>query len=812
MNMNISKNKRYYIVSIAVLAVLSAYPVANGIRIAFINLANGAIEPEQYAKYVVPYAAICVSLLMFTALLPVFLKFKRLAFPIGLAAAYGAFFTVERFFETIQIHVDGMTLILAPSPTVGAVGQTATVDIWQAAQCAMSPVVLEQSSLTYAYQDRFLYVLGDSTYKIHYYLIALVLITMVCGLLYSIAKMLRGSSKHNSKPIFLRAASTGLLVAICLFANTTAFFRAPAAIQTPLASALTCMFFIVLGASAGVYAGSFLLGKKLWLGIGVPGAISLCAASLMYVGEAAMMNGHLYRFGTGWFFEALPKITLAPVDILVVLLSGASTWLILRAVRKHESPPGKITVVATAALCLALAASGLSFAATAPEYADDGVLGCYVFDENLYTSPLSSYVPFGGTPYVYAFDENSFIRADTGNGEVRTCSVEYCNTPVSTDEFSKVTDGFFSEWLPNLALYKERFLVAVINDGGGKNSGLYRMDGALWLVEFNGTGIWSIYKLKKTDDTTFADLERAASHFQENPQPTWPGDTYENQMTLADVFALARKGEALVLNDFDPSFYQLSGASFTVRKYDVIGADTVYVRENEGGLESALLLSRRTLDPAKCIDLREGFEAVAQYLNPLHSFDDIAIEGLEGLDRAEGARSLIYEYDYDECRYYLNAEHAGSLYVIFDSGERMQLRRALEERRTTVEGVVASGLYNVSMVPIDNPLGGEFTVLHHQYTFELNGEAFYPSKSFMYVAEGGSPAVYYDIDELVEIFKQYGHGEVAERLRQAVDPADLTAIARGNYVRDTALAEAGIETEVGWEFSSHTPVRFCLMK
>ncbi|MCL1809665.1 MAG: hypothetical protein FWG42_07885 [Clostridiales bacterium] len=810
--MNIDKNKRYYIISLATLAVLSAYPVANGIRIAFLNLANGAIEPEQYAKYVVPYAAICVSLLLFAVLLPVFLKLKRLAFPIGLVTVYGAFFAVERFFETVQIHVDGMTLILAPSPAAGAVGQTATVDIWQAAQCAISPVVLDQSSLTYAYQDRFLYVIGDSTYKIHYYLIALVLITMVCGLLFSIAKMLRGTSKHNSKPIFLRAASTGLLVAMCVFANTTAFFRSPATIQTPLASALTCMFFIVLGASAGIYAGSFLLDKKLWLGIGAPVAISLSAVSLMYVGEAAMMNGRLYRFGTGWFFDALPKIAPAPVDILVVLLSGVATWLILRAVRKHESPPGKITVVATAALCLALTATGLSFAVSAPEYVDDGVLGCYVFDENLYTNPLSSYMAFGGTPYVYAFDENSFIRADTGNGEMRTCSVEYCNTPVSTDEFSKVTDGFFSEWLPDLALYKERFLVAVINDGGGKNSGLYRMDGALWLVEFNGAGIWSIYKLKKTDDTTFDDLERAASHFQENQPSAQPDGTYENQMTLADVFALARKGEALGLDDFDPFFYQLSGASFTVRKYDVIGADTVYVRENEGGLGSALLLSRRTLDPANCIDLREGFEAVAQYLNPLHSFDDIAIEGLDSLDRAKGARSLIYEYDYDACRYYLNAEHVESLYVIFDGGERMQLRRALEERRITVECAVASGLYNVSMVPTGNPLGGEFVVLHHQYTFELNGEAFYPSKSFMYVAGGGSPAVYYDIDELAEIFKQYGHGDEAAKLRQAIDPADLTTIARGNYVKDTALAEIGAETAVGWEFSSHTPVRLLLIQ
>ncbi|MCL1810404.1 MAG: hypothetical protein FWG42_11675 [Clostridiales bacterium] len=810
--MNTEKNKRYYIISLAVLAALSAYPVANGIRIAFLNFANGAIEPGQYAKYVVPYAAVCASLLLFAALLPLFLKLKRLAFPAGLAFAFGVFFAVERFFEKIKIHVDGLTLILAPQPAAGAGSQAATMDMWQAAQCAISPVMLDQSSLTYAFQDRFFYVLEDGTYKIHYYLISLALITMVCGLLYGAARMLLGNGKPSSKAIFLRAASTGLLVAMCVFANMTAFFRGPLAIQTPLASALTCLFFIVLGTSIGVYAGSFLLDKGRWLGLLAPAAVSLCAVSLMYAGEAAMMNGNLYRFGTGWFFDALPGLAPAPVDIFVALLPCVASWLILYAARRREGPFGKRAVVFASALCLAIVATGLLCSVPAPKYADGDVLGCYVFDENIYTNPLSSYVAFGGTPYVYGFDESAFIRADFESGDVLTCSVEYCNTPVGVDEFSKVADGLFSDWLPNLALFKERFLVAVTNSESGQKSGLYRMDGKLWLVEFSGAGIWSIYRLKKTTETTIADLKRAATHFQENPQLIWPDGSYENQMKLSDVFALARKGKALGLDDFDTFPYQLSGPGFTVRRYDVVGANKVLVRTNGNGLESALLHSGRTLDPAKAIDLREGFEAVARYLNPLNSFDGIAIEGMKNLNRAEGKKTLIYDYDYDECRYYLNAEHAKDLYVTFDGGERLQLKQALEARRTTVEDVAANGLYNISMVPVENPLGGEFTVLHHKHTFELNGEAFYPSKSFMYVAGNGNKDVYYDIDELAEILEQYGHGDEAATLRKRASAAGLTAIARGDYIRDTALAEIGAETEVGWEFSSHTPVLFWLLE
>ena len=73
--------KRFYLVSLAVLLVLSAYPLVNGVYMAFLSIANGAIEPEQYAKYVVPYAAMCFSIIMFAAFQPLLFKTGRFAFP-----------------------------------------------------------------------------------------------------------------------------------------------------------------------------------------------------------------------------------------------------------------------------------------------------------------------------------------------------------------------------------------------------------------------------------------------------------------------------------------------------------------------------------------------------------------------------------------------------------------------------------------------------------------------------------------------------------------------------------------------------------
>ena len=890
--MSIYKNKRFYIISIATLAVLSGYPLVNGIRMAVLNAVNGALEPEQYAKYVVPYAAICAAVLLFAVLRPVYQKAKRLELPIGLGVSYGAFFAVERFLEAMQIRVTDMTLIDAATLAPGAAGAAdPTADIWQASLCIASPE-LRQQSLTYASRDSFFYVIGNAAYKVHYYLISLILITMVCGLVYGIAKMIRtgdagyvggtgdtsgtgdiGGADYTdntggtdnatqTKSIYLRGASTAAIVALCVFANTTAFFRKAAPIQTPLASILTGLFFVILGAAAGVYIGSCLLKKGKAIGTGLPVALSFCVAVLMYVGEAAMMSGNLYRFGTGWFFRGIPSIALAPVDILIILLSGALAWLVLIAAHKRgrgrgrrrelgeqecepgelaqinpgsldnpsnsdnpgsldnpnnpgnpNSPnnPGKRAMIAAVAICAAVAVAGPVIAtATAPKNIDDVVAGCYVFDKNIYTSPLSSTLYFGGLPYVYAFDGDAFVIASTGGGLAQAYTVERCKTPVGADEFKPNSESFFSP--PSLEGFRERYLLAVMSNSYGPKYGLYSMDGEIWLADISkSVGIWCIHRLARTEATTLADIRRAMDYYANNPPiETMPGsDVYENQMTLKDVYALARKGDALTLGDFDPYFYWLTGADFTGRLYNVVGADTVSVRAKDGKIESATLLSRRKADHANVIDLREGFGAVAAYMDPLAVSIDVKIDKGPKLDGER--RELLFEDDYfgSECRYYLNSSVAQA-YATFSRDERMTVAAALQERRIAIEDAVANGLGDVYMIPIDNPLGGEFMVLLRHHTFMLNGEAFYPSRSFMYVVWGDDISVYYDIDELAELLEWYGYASESANLRRSIAPADIAAIAGGSYVREINLAKAGIDVDNTWMLSSSrpTPVLF----
>lgn len=498
--------RKFYLFTLAALLLVSAYPLIHGARMIYLTLANGAIEPAQYAKYVVPYTAMCAAVLLFAAAVPLLNRLGRAGFPAGLAGAYAVFFPIERYLETLQIRTDGLHLV-STTQMIAPDGVPATVDIWQAALCIASPLVRGEAStfVSYAPGERYyFYVMEGSGYKIHYYFIALLLITMVCGLVYSALRVARAGDREAERPVILRFLATALLSALCVFANTTAFFRQTAEIQTPLASVLTALFFVVLGCAAGVYLGSFLLKRGKVLGLTAPAALAMAAVGLMYFGEAAMMGGGLYRFGTGAFFAPfLPGLALAPVDIFIIALAGLAAWGVLLAARRGGRWPGRRTAVAFGALCLALGLCGAGISAAQERAAASPVFGSYAYGECVYINPLSSRAVLTGGPERFEITEDALIVSNTNDDSpARHYIARYENTPVPPDEFAgKVTMGL--DWpITDLSGYKQRWLRAVFTSDGndGRQYGLYSMDGELWLAELTDrAGLWSVCKLQRLD-------------------------------------------------------------------------------------------------------------------------------------------------------------------------------------------------------------------------------------------------------------------------------------------------------------------------
>lgn len=433
-------------------------------------------------------------------------------------------------------------------------------------------------------------------------------------------------------------------------------------------------------------------------------------------------------------------------------------------------------------------------------YLNNSIFGCYEFDECLYMNPLSSFLMVKDSmPYVYGLGEDSLIIANTETGDIRRLLARYENTAVAEDEFSSKS-SFVSFLLPDVSRYKERLLRAVFTDEGGQQYGLYQMDGEIWLAELNRgeAGIWSIYRLQRTDRFTFSDLE-----YTLDAQKNAADD--KTQMSLRDVYELARRGKNLTLRDFDTFSGKDVGSGFTIMRYNIEGGCVLIVHS---GIPDSPInyarLSKQGYDPfdeSLTVDIRDGEQAVAAYLDPLHSLAKLKIK-----DTHSGTRGRELIYEFDDYRYSLNTKRSDQIFITFDNGERLPLKQALEERRTVMEDLVANGLFNVYMEPIENPMGGFFPILHHLHKFSFDDEVFYPSASFMYLVN--MDFVYFDIAELADILELQGRDELAERLRSIMNTGNLSVIAGKAYITDSGLAEAGITVEIGWMYSSHTPVRF----
>lgn len=235
--------------------------------------------------------------------------------------------------------------------------------------------------------------------------------------------------------------------------------------------------------------------------------ISAATVVLMYIGEAVMMKGDLYRFGTGWFFDGLKAIALAPVDILVVLISGAVTWFVLDMARRFAGWPGKRTAVIAGAVCLLIFGAGITFAVQADagdgsSNADDtDILGSYEFDECLYMNPLSSFLAMKGSmPYIYELGEEGMTVRNTRTGDIEWASAQYEDTAVDESEFSSlIAFSFVSP--PGISKYKDCRRRAVFTYENGQKYAFYTMDGESWLVRMANEkiGIWSIYRLKRAE-------------------------------------------------------------------------------------------------------------------------------------------------------------------------------------------------------------------------------------------------------------------------------------------------------------------------
>ena len=306
--MNEKRYFKFYLFSLIGVMAASVYPIWMGVRVVGETLRNGAVPIESYPKYVIPYTPIAVAVILGVALIPVLQRLsKKLDLLFGAVIGAAVFFAAERLMETkILVKTD------VPVPLEG----------WQMSLCFVPPERFE----TRVWEAVDVLLGGYSpAFKLHFYLISMILIISLLNCFYGFAKMIRTGNYTRKTALTIQTITSLAFLGMCVWACFTSFYRT-GELTVPIISAiLMAVFFALFGVVAGVFTGSFTLGKRKPLSLILPAAVSVLASLAMYIGEMILLNGNLYRFGTGFFFNGIAGIVLAPIDLLIIIISGAVT-------------------------------------------------------------------------------------------------------------------------------------------------------------------------------------------------------------------------------------------------------------------------------------------------------------------------------------------------------------------------------------------------------------------------------------------------------------------------------------------------------
>ncbi|MBQ9121714.1 MAG: hypothetical protein IJY12_05090 [Clostridia bacterium] len=316
------KNKSfrlYCFLTLAGVLLASYYPIYMGVSVVSDMIRHGTVYAESYPKYIIPYTPIALALIVGVALMPLILRLaKKSALLVGSALSTAVFFAAELLLESMVTVTKTVT-------------ETVPLENWQMYMCYVPSKLFTSRAWT---EVDVLMGEYSPAFKMHFYLIALVLIVSLLNCFYGFAAMIATGDRGRLKPLILQSVASVAFLGMCIWACFTAFYRTGEVRVSALSAVLMSVFFVLFGVTAGIYVASFTHRKKLSLSVVLPAAVASAITLLMYIGEMILLSGHLYRFGNGFFFTGLPGIVLAPADLVIILLSGAVTAALARAINK----------------------------------------------------------------------------------------------------------------------------------------------------------------------------------------------------------------------------------------------------------------------------------------------------------------------------------------------------------------------------------------------------------------------------------------------------------------------------------------------
>lgn len=309
------KYKNFYLLSLLTVILVSVYPIYMGAVTLYSYLKNGSINVTVYQKYIIPYTPICIALIISTALIPLIFKlFKRFTLPVVSIVGTVLFFFSEFFFEQIKV--------------IGGYAEM-PLESWQLSLCIATPEVLRSIGEP-------IYSANNPAFKIHFYIIAIIIILAVLNVICGYSKMFREQDFSKKRSLIAQTVSVTLFIGLCILACFTAFYRNGTINISPLSSILMSIFFIVFGITTGIYCGSILHTKNKMLSKIIPAITASLTTLIMYIGELILMGGVLFKYGNGFFFEPIEGIPFSAADITIILISGVITYIVTKILIKTQ--------------------------------------------------------------------------------------------------------------------------------------------------------------------------------------------------------------------------------------------------------------------------------------------------------------------------------------------------------------------------------------------------------------------------------------------------------------------------------------------
>ena len=281
------KFNKYYLFACIGVLIASYYPLSMGVRVISDMIADGAVMKENYPKYIIPYTPISIAIIMGVLLMPLCFKLlKKYALVGGASIATGVFFVIEFLFER-KVVVSEVT------------EETVTMlEDWQMYMCYVPAEGWGETITTYKTQTAVDILMGNynSAFKMHFYIISVVLVVTILNSLYGFGQMLLTNEKKRFKTLIIQSVCSATFLGLCILACFTAFWRDGSIEVSILSASLMSVFFILLGVTVGVFVGSFLLGKRKIISLWIPSIIASAMTLLMYIGEMILLNGHLNSY------------------------------------------------------------------------------------------------------------------------------------------------------------------------------------------------------------------------------------------------------------------------------------------------------------------------------------------------------------------------------------------------------------------------------------------------------------------------------------------------------------------------------------